>query len=266
MGCVDQATLELIKWQESQKCGISASASLPATHSKKESTEDILSSTHPSVLQQSRDRETSSQSDLESEEDSQEDETDTSEDEDDYAPNQRTPSSSNQQLPYIVMPEDHHPSPKRRRTNNDNHIATPYQIPPVMCPTYNTYSTGNEQLQVPAQRMHMAGHPASLGGFSLQHGGPSMALVPQNQNGMELGSTDLFGGYDLPLPQDYNSPGLQPNEIQDMLPVRTRPPPEVPQARKAKRYKSAKSADRVLNRRKKTTGEGETNRQVRKDM
>lgn len=260
MGCVDQATLELIKWQESQKSGDPASSSLmPAAHSKKELTEDILKSTHPSLLEQDRDIESSSQSDPESDDDSQEDESEFSDEEENYTPSKKPTKHSDRQLPHIAIPEALRRTPKRRRSSNNNHIATPYQTPSAMYPPYNTYPTAPGQLQVPTQHMHITGQPTSLGGYSLQNGGPSMDLVAQSQNAMELGSTDPFGAYDLSLPQEYNSPAIQPNQIHDMLPVRTRTPPEVPRARKVKRYKSAKSTDRVSNRRR-ITGEGEAHR------
>jgi hypothetical protein len=254
MGCVDQATLELIKWQESHTSGTPSDLSQSAAHGKIEVTEDILGSTRPSILGRKLNGENLSQDESDggdSDEDSPDEETETSgtEDDEDSVTNEKPTTRSGGQIPLITMPEDHRPSPKRKRLNEHEHNTAPYQAHPAIYPAYNTYSPGNGQLQIPSQQMQSPEQTTGAGNYSLHTGGPSMALMTQNQNGLELGANDPFGGYDLSIPHNFGGASFQPNQLQDLLPIRAGKVPEILQAKKSKDKKHSKSRPSTRRRR-----------------
>jgi hypothetical protein len=246
MGCVDQATLELIKWQQSQKSGLSGIPQSKSTQAHREATEDILGSTHPSMLGQNHNGEDESQNETEgdSEEDTHNEDSDTSdaEEDDGYTALQDTSTLPNQHVPILVVPDSHRDSPKRKRTSDDDYNTVQYLSPPALYPPYGTYTAGNGQIQVPSQQLHISGQTASLGNYS---------LLPQNQNAIGINTTDVFGGYDVPLTQNYNDPAFQPDQLQNILPIHPHRMPKVPQGRKAKASKSMQS--KQSNVRRKTT-------------
>jgi hypothetical protein len=234
MGTVDQATIELIRWQEAQK---------PQT------TEDIMDSIHPSMLGENEDGEDPSQNETDNEANSDEesinDDTDTSDDDEEYVVSQRAKPSKRQHLPPI---DPNCLSPKRKRGDDGISSTVQYQNPAIMYPSNFLYPMGNGQLQVPGQPLPIPGPAAGLGNYSLQNIGQSMSMLPQNQNSIGTGTPDPFGAYDMPsMPQNYNSPGFQAEPLQDMLPLRARRMPEVPQAKTIKTLKG-----RVSSRRRKS--------------
>jgi hypothetical protein len=254
MGVVDQATIELIKWQSRQPVAPNTPPA-QAARIKKELTEDIMNSMHPSMLgtkeEDDRRSQIESDDDGNSDEESHNEDTDSSDGEvqGNYLATPKTPSPRERHRAHTTVPDVRHLSPKRRRTDDDIGGAVQYQSSPIMYPSYNTYQTSGPQLHVPGQ--HLNGQIANLGNYPLQSIGQSMSLLPQNDMGN--GPADPFGSYEIPsMTQDYSNPGFQPEQLQNLLPVRNRHAPDVPQAKKAKAPKSSIKA-RTSSRRRKTT-------------
>lgn len=251
MGNIDPAALELMKWQENQKPSSTAVQPLPATNRRITRTEDILASTHPSLMGQDVGDDMVSQNDTdESDDDSQDEDSDSSDAEEDYEYTLSPQGNSRpqRQAPVMMSPRDNRPSSKRRREHDYDHRDTQYQGPPPIYPTYNAYAANNGQLQLPTHQMQLSGPTTGMGGYPLHNGGSSVPMMPPNQNGLNIGTGDPFGGYDI-----YNGPNFQTGSLQEMLPARTQKVPEVPKAKKTKNSKSSKS--RVSMRNGRTRGQ-----------
>jgi hypothetical protein len=237
MGSVDQSTLDLLEWQNRQGRGLTTN---PPQVKTEVTDEDILNSTHPSLFGNGAIEGLSpnnSEDEGCSDDESAEEESDSSDD-NEYHDEGKVPRKA--RVESRVHLDNSRTSPKRRRTEDGDQNLAQYQTPPIMYPQYNTYPGSNGQIPVPGQ-LQLTGPGPNIGGYSLQ--------TQQNQNHQDLlAASDPFGAYNIGnLTQPFASPGYQAEA--NPMSVRTRRPPQVPQAKKGKNSKST-SRGRTSGRRK----------------
>jgi hypothetical protein len=250
MGHIDQATLELMKWQENQKTSGTVIQPLPVVNRRSERIESILGSTHPSLLGQDGGGDGFSQNDTDgdndSEDDSQDEDSDSSDAEEDYeyTMSPKGQSRPHRQIPLITTPRENRHPPKRRREHDDNQRHAQFQAPATIYPTQNTYAANSGQLQLPIPQLQLSGPNTSMGGYSIPNGGSSLPMIPGNQTGMNVGMADPFGGYDI-----YNGPGFHTGALQDITPTRIQRVPDLPKAKKIRNNKMSRSKISTRNER-----------------